>query len=229
MRILIIQNCETEGLGHFIHALAVRGIEFDVCHPYEDDTYPSPVAYDAMIVGGTPMSVCDIEEHAHLLSERTYVAEALEGEVKVLGVCFGAQLLAHILGAEVRPNPVKEIGMYEVQLTEEGKADPIFGGFPESFPVFQWHGDTFDLPGGASLLATGKNCRNQAFRKDNAIGVQFHLEAGAEDAERWAEVYAEELAAFGKTKKQVMEECANQESAMNRLAGLLLENFLGIE
>jgi GMP synthase (glutamine-hydrolysing) len=77
----------------------------------------------------------------------------------------------------VEANKVKEIGAMPVTLTEDGAADPLFGGFDREFPVFQWHGDTFRIPFGATWLAQSSDCKNQAFRKGNLVGVQFHLEA----------------------------------------------------
>jgi len=103
------------------------------------------------------------------------------GRIPTLGICLGSQLIAHALGARVYPNekdgkPVKEIGFDRVRLTPEGSANPLFKGFPSEIRVLQWHGDAFDLPDGASLLATSAASRNQAFAFENAYGILFHLE-----------------------------------------------------
>jgi len=91
-------------------------------------------------------------------------------------------LLARAAGAEVRKNPVMEIGGYEVRLTDAGKKDTLFKNFPGTFPVFHWHGDTFDIPQGAELLVTGEKCKNQAFRYKNSVALQFHLEVTSSEA-----------------------------------------------
>jgi GMP synthase (glutamine-hydrolysing) len=106
-------------------------------------------------------------------------------DIPVLGVCLGAQLLAHALGANVFRGQQPEIGFAPVELTTEGRRDVIFNGVPSPVPVFHWHGDTFDLPVGAALLASSANYSNQAFRfGKRAYGLQFHLEP---DAPAWAE------------------------------------------
>src|SRR5204863_2879167 len=103
-----------------------------------------------------------------------------------LGVCLGAQLLAKAVGAEVYRHRQKEIGWYGIELTPEALDDPLFAGLPSTQTVFQWHGDTFDLPEGAVLLAKGATCRHQAFRLGRAAyGVQFHPEMTLEMVGDW--------------------------------------------
>jgi GMP synthase-like glutamine amidotransferase len=95
----------------------------------------------------------------------------------IVGICLGAQLVAKALGAKVSKAPVKEIGWYDVSLTEEGSGDPWFGSLPKTFRVFQWHEDTFEIPRRAKLLASSTAVPHQAFRYgDNAYGLQFHPE-----------------------------------------------------
>jgi GMP synthase (glutamine-hydrolysing) len=104
----------------------------------------------------------------------------------VLGICLGAQLIATALGAHVRRNPVKEIGWYDVTPTPEGEKDPLFSCFNGTEKIFQWHGDTFDIPHGAVHLATSPECANQAFRYgDRTYGLQFHLEVDEALIHRW--------------------------------------------
>ena len=99
---------------------------------------------------------------------------------------MGAQLIAHALGAEVRKNPVKEIGWFELNVTTASRLDPIFSGMRPGEPVFHWHSETFDLPPGAELLACSRRCANQAFRIGRHVyGLQFHLEATPEMIADW--------------------------------------------
>jgi GMP synthase (glutamine-hydrolysing) len=122
-----------------------------------------------------------------------WLERAAEARLPVLGVCLGAQLLAKATGSKVYPNEIKEIGWYEVQLLPEADDDPLFGGIAKpqadsirQLTVFQWHGDTFDLPNGAVRLARSEQCENQAFRYGAAaFGLQFHLEVTAEIIESW--------------------------------------------
>ncbi|HXN37331.1 MAG TPA: type 1 glutamine amidotransferase [Solirubrobacteraceae bacterium] len=125
---------------------------------------------------GGPMGVGDIEAHPHLTAELDLLTTAVAADVPVLGVCLGAQLLAHALGAEVLPAPTTEVGLGSVTLTPAGERDVVLGGSGRQLPVLHWHGDTFTLPTGAELLASSDQCVNQAFRVGRAYGLQFHVE-----------------------------------------------------
>jgi GMP synthase-like glutamine amidotransferase len=166
-------------------ALRSRGIEFDYADLYAADHPPSdPAGYDALIFMGGPMSVND--DLAYLRREEAYIREALQQQKPVLGVCLGSQLIARALGAQVRRNPVKEIGWFPIQLTEAGRCDSLFTCFREPEVVFHWHGETFDLPTGAELLAVSDRCRYQAYRVGTDVyGLQFHLEVTPEMIAGW--------------------------------------------
>ena len=170
-----------------------------------------------------PAAAYAIDEQSYLKEEWRYLEGVVDAGMPCLGICFGGQLLARVLGAEVRPNATEEIGGYEVR---RAVTDPVIAGFPPVFPVFQWHGDTFDVPDGATLLVEGDLCKNQLFRHGNAVAVQFHLEVIAEEAGRWADEYADELAQCGKTKEEIVAECAKHEDEMRLLARSLLNNVL---
>ncbi|MEM7824493.1 MAG: type 1 glutamine amidotransferase, partial [Candidatus Aenigmatarchaeota archaeon] len=115
------------------------------------------------------------------LHELSTIRLAIRNKIPILGFCLGSQLLANALGASVYPNVingqrVKEIGFFQVELTEEGRKDPLFSGLSSPLIVLQWHGDAFDIPNKAIKLATAPLCPNQAFRYDTAYGLLFHLE-----------------------------------------------------
>lgn len=225
-RVLIVQNCPVEGLGLYTARLQELGVTHHFLQPYAGQSFPPIDRYDAVIVGGTPVSVNDIRGHGFLLKERRFLAGAMDQGKAILAICFGAQLLAGLLGAAVSRNPVMEIGAYPVRLTAAGKSDPLFNGFPQTFPVFHWHGDTFAIPPNARCLATDRDCPNQAFRLGRAVGLQFHLEVTLAEARSWADAYKEELRSLGKSKARLAAECREQEAAMANLARLLLDNFL---
>ena len=112
----------------------------------------------------------------------------------MLGICLGAQLLAKALGARVYRNPQKEIGWDSVEVTAAGQADPLFMGLGAVVPVFQWHGDAFELPAGATLLASSARCAHQAFRYgDRVYGLLFHLEVTSEAIQSWLDAFAKEV------------------------------------
>lgn len=115
-----------------------------------------------------------------------FIRQALTDKIPILGICLGAQLLAKALDAHVKKSPVKEIGWYNVSLTEKGSNDTLFNGLSHKLEIFQWHEDTFDIPNGATLLAQAEKCKNQAFRYgSNAYGLQFHIETTPAMVEEW--------------------------------------------
>jgi GMP synthase (glutamine-hydrolysing) len=152
-------------------------------HP---DARPRLNGYDGLLVLGGPMNVDDTDRHPHLRHEVDVIREALDRDRPVLGICLGAQLLAHALGAHVGRAPRREIGWHEVGFSAGARDDALLGHVAPIERLFQWHGDAFDLPRGAVHLASSENCPNQAFRHgDRAWGFQFHLEVDEPMIDRW--------------------------------------------
>lgn len=148
---------------------------------FESPHLPELRDVDIVIAMGGPMSVNDEASLPWLVDEKRFVRQAVETGKPVLGVCLGAQLIASAMGARVYPNARKEIGWFPVRGLH-AKSRSVFT-FPESVEVFHWHGETFDLPDGAILLAESDACRNQAFQLGGkAIGLQFHLETTPQTA-----------------------------------------------
>lgn len=225
MKVLVIQNCKTEGIALYEEYIKVKQIDYYVFPAYTVKRFPPIKQFDAFIVAGTPISAYEIHKYRFLKNEWRYLRKVIQLNKPYLGICFGGQLLAWLLGAKVRKNPVREIGGYEVKLTSDGKKSRFFKGFPDSFPVFHWHGDTFDIPKGAKLLAQGSDCKNQAFSYKKVLALQFHLEVTSKEAGIWADKYRNELKKVNKTKEQVMKESQVREKKMRKLAFLLLDNF----
>ncbi len=120
--------------------------------------------------------------------------EVIEDGLPTLGLCLGAQLIVKATGALVKKNSQKEIGWFSVSVTGDGLDDPLLQGFQEEFDVFQWHGDTFDIPEGAVRLAESELCPNQAYRVgDNIYGLQFHVEVTDEMIYQWLDAYRDEV------------------------------------
>ena len=150
---------------------------------------PDVSRYNGLVVLGGPMNVDQVDQYPHLATEIAAIKEALRLDIPILGICLGAQLLAAALGANVRPNNVREIGWYRLHPTAAARSDRLCRHFDGSQHVFQWHAYTFDLPPGAIHLASTPTCPNQAFRfGERAYGLQFHLEADEHLIQRWLHV-----------------------------------------
>ena len=225
MRILILQNCEYETLGAYERYLVDSGMTCEVVHTYRE-SLPDPGDYGMLLIGGTPDSAYNRSKVPYLAQVYETLTAAVDANIPCFGVCCGAQLLAEILGARVYRNPEMEIGGYRVTVTFDGRDDPLLEGFPQNLPVFHWHGDTFDLPPDATLLAQGEKCKNQLFRNGAIVGVQFHLEVTSDEARQWTLRYADELSNVGKSAQEVVAECEVFESEMQALASRLMQNYL---
>lgn len=196
MRALVLQHIAVEGPGRLAPFLEHRGWRLETVALYAGAQLPEqPAAYQAIIVMGGPMGVYDDAVYPFLRQEHDFLQQAITQDVPLLGICLGSQLLAKALGARVYRNPQQEIGWYPVDLTPAGLADPLFAGVTSPVRVFQWHGDAFELPAGATALASSPLCTHQAFRYGNRVyGLLFHLELTPEMIHGWLETFRDELA-----------------------------------
>jgi GMP synthase (glutamine-hydrolysing) len=185
--VLIIRQVAHEAAGTLENALAKARVEFQYLDLFHEYPYTFDCErYTGVVVMGGPMNVDEVEKHPFLGDEIRWIRQTIEAEIPLLGICLGSQLLAKACGAKVYPGPVKEIGWYPLELTIAAAADRLFAGCGPKMTVFQWHGDTFDLPPGAVHLAQSPLCRNQAFRMGpSAYGLQFHIEMTSEMIEDW--------------------------------------------
>lgn len=184
MRVLAIRHVPYEGLGLIEPALAARGIglEWEEIGARVDDERLKEFA--GLILMGGPMSVNDPEPWVE--AELDLILHAAKRDLPILGVCLGAQLIAKAFGARVYRNTVKEIGWFETRWTEAAASDPLLCGLPDPCQIFQWHGETFDLPANSVWLARTQTCAHQAFRIGHRVwGLQFHLEVTPEMIQEW--------------------------------------------
>ena len=180
MNIHILQHVSFESPGMIIDWAESHNYPLTYTLLFEKNiSWPAMNELDMLIIMGGPMGVNEENKFKWLKAEKDFIKRAIAAGKTILGICLGSQLLAEALGAKVYPNKEKEIGFFPVIKTAAGKQDELFMAVPESWNVFHWHGDTFDLPEGASLLFTSIACHNQAFRKGNCIGIQFHPEVDA--------------------------------------------------
>jgi GMP synthase (glutamine-hydrolysing) len=144
---------------------------------YNHESLPNMADFDFLAIMGGLMNIYEHDTYPWLVTEKQFIRRAIDAGKKILGVCLGGQLIADVLGGPVTRNPYPEIGWHTIQLAPQARCLPLLRDFPEQLMVFQWHGDTFAIPPGATLLASSEVCANQAFLYgDNVLGLQFHLE-----------------------------------------------------
>ena len=190
MKVLVLRHVLHEHLGTLAEALIANNITYEHVNFYENEN-PDVSLNDisGLIILGGPMNVYETDQYLFLEMEDRLIKQAIERDVPILGICLGAQLIAKALGAKVIKNKEKEIGWYPLKITEEGSKDRLFMHFNNEEIVFQWHGDTFEIPEGVVRLAESSMCTNQAFRyRDNVYGLQFHIEVTPEMILEWLNV-----------------------------------------
>ena len=168
--VLLIQNTRIEGSGHLGNLLSNDGFDILSVHAKHEEIPKKKFSF--VVILGAPESAND--DLPYLIEEQKLIKNCVENSIPVLGICLGSQLIAKTFGASVYRGPITEIGFYhDLTISNNSK---LFAGFQNPFSVFHWHGDTFDLPSGATRLASSKHYQNQAFQYKSAIGLQFHLE-----------------------------------------------------
>jgi GMP synthase-like glutamine amidotransferase len=231
--VLVIKHIDIEGPGTLGDFMEKNAVPYQVVNAFLEDSYvEEPDDFSAIISLGGPMGVYDDEEVYPFLGwENAFLKRAVRENVPVLGICLGAQLIAKATGAKVTKAPAKEIGWLDVSLTEDGQADPLFKGLPEKLLVFQWHGDTFEIPKGGKHLAKSGVCPNQAFRVGtNAYGLQFHLEVTPPMINQWIDAYKEELDSLkgAVDPKKIAKQSEENSTAYNERAERFYRNFFRI-
>jgi GMP synthase (glutamine-hydrolysing) len=227
LKILVCKHAPQEGLGCLEELYPKLGIEYEYQELYHDLEPRSLTDYQGLVVMGGPMNVDQIQEYPFLKLDYSYIEKALILGLPMLGFCLGAQLLAKVLGAKVYKNPQPELGWYDLEMIA-GADQGIFKGFPDHCKVFQWHGDTFELPQGAQLLASTANCKNQAFSwEENVYSLQFHLEVTATMIDEWLQDNAT-MTKWGFKPDPVKKATAQNIRAATALCSLLAQNFSAI-
>lgn len=200
-RVLVFQHVAAEPLGVLDPMLRARGHRIRYANFARDPgAVPRLDRYQGLIVLGGPMQVTETREHPHLVTECRLIEQALEREIPVLGICLGAQLMAHVLGGEVGPCRTPEIGWYEVSPTPATSTDPVLAPLDPTRPIFQWHHWGVECPPDSVALANSPASGCQAFRHGrSAWGFQFHLELDQRLIHRWLNLpaYRRDLEASG--------------------------------
>ena len=223
MRVVCLQHVSFEGPGAFAKALAKRGVSLEYSLVPKDGLPRN--AGDLLIVMGGPMSVNDSAKW--IAEETAFIRSALLAGTPMIGVCLGSQFMAKALGAVVRSGKELEIGITPVRLTDAGKRDPVFGAGPESFGVFEWHGEVFDLPKDCVPLAGSDIAPLQAFRYgDRAYGLLFHLEMEESGIDSLCQECAPDMIKAGLTGHQVRSAALPQLPHLHQRADRLIGHLL---
>jgi len=231
MKIHVLQHVPFEGPAAISDWAALHNYSLASSHLFAGAKLPSLSDFDLLVVMGGPMGVHDTSEYEWLKGEIAFVKSALDAGKKVLGVCLGAQIIAHALGGQVTKNPVREIGWFPVQCASN-LPKPWSDFLPSEFVAFHWHGETFSLPTNAILLGSSAACVNQGFVwNKKALGLQFHLETTPASAEALIAHSANDLKGEGdyiQTPEQLRQKAKTNATALNRILVKLLDGFVAV-
>ena len=228
--IAALRHVAFENLGILEELFTNRGDEvhyFDA--PTVNFNEPLLQSADLLVVLGAPIGAFDDELYPFIATEAACIKQRLDSKKSILGICLGAQLIARVLGADVKSMGVKEIGFSPLLFTEEGENSPL--SHLKNIPVLHWHGDRFDLPPSAERLAYTGICSEQAFSiGNNVLGLQFHLEADTSKIEQWLVGHACELSSAKINLAQLRQDAAKYGSKLKPAAltvvGEWLNSFL---
>lgn len=205
-QVLVIQHVHCEELAEIGAVLQAAGVGWRYCRAFAGEAVPeAPTDWQGLVLLGGPMSVYDTAEYPFLLAEQRLLEATLAAGLPILGVCLGSQLLAAVLGAEVRAGGLKELGWHPLHLGPGAAEDPLFGELPGEFMAFHWHGDVFDPPAGAVPLASSPITPCQVFRYGEAWGTLCHLEVDEPAVHRLVESFRDEWQAAGLTESAILE------------------------
>lgn len=186
-KVNVIRHLAFEDLASFTSLFQAKNIDINYIEAgYDDLSQIDALSDELLIVLGGPISVNDVAMFPFLETEVDILKRRIAADKPTLGICLGAQLIAGALGAKVYPAAVKEIGWQELKLTEDGEQSALRYLSGEHCSMLHWHGETFDLPEEAVLLASTDNCVNQAFSfQNNVLALQFHPEVTQHGMEKW--------------------------------------------
>jgi GMP synthase (glutamine-hydrolysing) len=216
-KIAVFQHTPNEPPGYFETIFQERNIPLEYIRLYDTNEVPRLRDTTHLIFLGGPMSVNDENECPWLKPEKDLIRRSVKAGRKVIGICLGAQLIASAHGSRVY-RYVNETGW--CRLDRVNNAEGIFSLFPDRFHAFQLHGETFEIPYGGRLLASGSRVRNQAFSCRNALGLQFHLELTGEIIQDWSD----NLRTYQKAK--IDRDTPRYLAESNRLCRVIAEDFL---
>ena len=227
MNILCLTHADFESPGAIEKWAKNRGYHFQIKKPYKGEKLDSH--FDMLIIMGGPQSPQKVDEFPYLADEIDLIKAAIPQNKRVLGFCLGAQLIGEALGAPTGRSPEKEVGVYPVTLTEEGKKDPLLTDLPDNFPVIHWHNDMPGLLEDSALLAYSEGCPRQIIRyKPLVYGFQCHLEIDLDGIKTMVQAVPEDLkeSKFTQSKDELLEQ---DYDSINKMMVNLLDRFVQLQ
>ena len=226
--VAIFRHFPTEGPGYFATFLDSHSIPWQLIRIDANETVPSSTnGFSGLVFMGGPMSVND--DLPWIAPALALIRQAVASNIPVLGHCLGGQLMSKALGGVVTRSSVKEIGWGEVRIADNATARAWFGG-TVAFEAFHWHGETFTIPEGATLLLSSHCCENQVFALDGHLALQCHVEMTQEMVKTWCETGAAEIAASiapsVQSPEAIQTNLAERVSRLNNIARRLYERWI---
>ena len=224
----IFRHIACEGPGYLATILDRHDIPYEVVAIDADEAVPAQIDdISGLIFMGGSMSVND--DLPWIAQELQLIRAARQHDLPMLGICLGSQLIAKALGGSVSKGNGMELGWAPVYKSQAGQADGWIDDIANSFNVFHWHGETFHLPAGATLLLSSDCYPHQAFSLGNTLALQFHLEMTAEMVREWVGLYQNDVHSGGpcvQPEAQILAEAEQRSREMQALADEVFANWL---
>ena len=227
-KVIVIQHIEHETPGMIAEALTEEKIDVVTHRAFERPDVPLDIGEaSGLVIMGGPMGVYEHQRFPFLHRELKLIEATLKAGKPVLGICLGSQLLATVLGAKVGPGERWELGWHPVSLTDAAKADPLFSGAPDSFTALHWHGDIFDPPREAVVLALSQLTPVQAYcYNNNAYGILFHMEITEPMIREWVRSSSGDIAAAGQDGGAILAGIQDHMASLSALARRTFSNWV---
>jgi GMP synthase (glutamine-hydrolysing) len=229
-RVLVLQHAEPEHLGLIAQALEEAEIGYECLRTDQGGPVPATLdGYQGLVIMGGPQSVYEEDAFPYLKAEKTLARRAIAAGLPALGVCLGSQILAEVLGAEVRPSSTFELGWRPVTLSSEARRDPVLGCLPERVTALHWHGDVYDLPPGTRSIGSSDMTPVQGFVAGaNVYGLLFHLEAAEEQVWAMAQTFPQDVVRGGLRVEELLAQTQVHAPALRKHALAVFRAWAGL-
>ncbi len=219
-RVLVLQHADPERPGLIADAVREAGASLETVRGDLGQSIPPSLdGYAGLIIMGGPQSVYEEDTFPYLRAEKRLARQAIDNNLPLIGVCLGSQIIADVLGSEVRPGPAPEIGWKPVTRSIEITADPILSPLPETFTPLHWHGDVYDLPSGATPVGASEMTPIQGFTYgETTYALLFHLEMTEPQIADMAALFPEDIRRGGLSPETLLSQTPARAAALKPIA-----------